>query len=149
MPISNPSDPSSYNVPCFETVKVDCLPAGYADSAHIQVPLNATWINFPCDSLPTDLTLECLYSFEYWSYETMWDFFEANLVGNLTSYGGPLDLDGPIALQALYDYGNITFETINERFNGVADAMTSRIRQSNVSWQITSNSSEFNDSFFS
>ena len=152
LPLSNPSDQSDVSegeVQCFEAVRVDCLPAGYLDASHIQVPPNADWIKLACDSLPSDLAPECLYSFEYWSYQTTWEYLDNIMNGNLSGLVGPLNVDGPVALQALYNYGNFTFETISERFDALAAAMTSRIRQSSISWQFTANSSNSDDGFYS
>ena len=61
-------------------------------------------------------------------------FFNGTVEGEALSPGSSIDvIKGPQSLQTIYNYGNVTFDRVDETFQNISDSITSFIRQSKFS----------------
>ena len=85
------------------------------------------------------LANECLYVFDNLFVGDFWEyyldgFFNGTVEGEAPSPGSSIDvIKGPQSLQTIYNYGNVTFDRVNETFQNISDSITSFIRQSKFS----------------
>lgn len=86
------------------------------------------------------LVNECLYVFDNLFVGDLWadyldDFFNGTIEGEPIGFGAIDVIKGPQSLQTIYNYGNVTFDRVNEIFQNISNSMTSFIRQSNnLNW---------------
>ena len=80
------------------------------------------------------LVNECLYVFDNLFVGTLWeDYLEYFFNGTIEGEGDSSAIEvikGPQNLQTIYDYGNVTFDRVDETFQNISDSITSFIRQS-------------------
>ena len=85
------------------------------------------------------LANECLYILDNMFVGNFWEeyldgFFNGTIEGEALGLDGSIDvIKGPQSLQTIYNYGNVTFDRVNETFQNISDSITSFIRQSKFS----------------
>lgn len=82
------------------------------------------------------LVHECLYALDKLFTDTLWtgymvDMFTGTVKGNIgnESFAGTVtQLNGSEALQTMYNYGNMSFDRVNQVFGNVSESMTDFFR---------------------
>lgn len=130
----------------YATVDTDCITQTERDQlvvAGYQLDSNVRWLPYTLEydpqvssnsSFPSSmLEHECLFVVDYTLAQSLWkqyfdEFFYGNLSGAMHNHGISRYY-GPQNLNAIYDYGNITFDRVDDIFRNISDSMTTYIRQ--------------------
>lgn len=125
----------------FVSARIGCLDA--ADKAALKamgynVAMPARWLAIDGPDFATaaeKINSQCLFSMvgPYWpgAGQLFGELFRTESNSNYEGiYGGlPEEYTTSTILHAFYDYGSITFATLNDRFDGIAQSLTSYIRR--------------------
>lgn len=85
---------------------------------------------------------KCIYAINNLLVYDLWDFyltnfFKGSVEGDAGDSGGPQSgtiqiLNGSQILQSMYNYGNVSFDRVNETFRNISDSMTAYLRQHSI-----------------
>lgn len=82
----------------------------------------------------------CMYIIDNWFIAILWenylaDFFNGTVVGDTgnDNFGEILELAGPQVLQTIYNYGNVSFDRVDEIFQNISKSITTFFREDTTS----------------
>jgi hypothetical protein len=136
------SDQSSVDMACLkDTEKQSLRSAGYqfnndtqwlAYNVSMSQNLDGTFSFYASENTsdPKIVPAKCIYQISNLASLSLNDFFGTYFSGTLEV--GVSSLYGSSMLQAIWDLGNVNFDSVQAIFSNVADSMTASIRQSGV-----------------
>ena len=151
-------DPSQIYIPYLAMIDTKCLsPKERQDLGYAGYTLdpNSKWLaynlSFTFNQTPQNISSNatspqsmlanrCMYIIDKLFIAVLWedflaDFFSGTVVGNTgnDSFGEIHELDGPQVLQTIYNYGNVSFDRVDEIFQNFSKSMTTFFRENPTS----------------
>ena len=133
-------------------IDTSCISSGERtalQAAGYEMPVGTPWLPYknatfkPLERPPLNasfpesmLERNCVYSVDGFLDSSLWsvflkDFFNGTVKGlpSVAIQGDILRYDGPQNLQVIYNFGNVTFENIEQTFANISNSVTNYLRQ--------------------
>ncbi|KAI1086810.1 hypothetical protein F5B19DRAFT_110021 [Rostrohypoxylon terebratum] len=132
--IENGQEVDYVNVPCLNASETQSL----HDAGYNLDPQTTAWFRWTGLNLTRDVYLrpDCVYQSYGPQLFTLREYLTDMFTGKLEYAVG--DITGPPILQTIYQEGNVTYSTINDMYNRIAQGLTAWAREqgSNVTGQV-------------